>query len=92
MTDTTETRPARREPPLMDSAEWETYVDSFAGLSLTQTNLHLTFATSRADHTRQPPASFRVISSRLVMPIAIAREVHQVLGEVLRDLEQRART
>lgn len=92
MADIAEARQVRRELPLVDSAQPETYVDNFAGISLSQANLHLTFATSRADHTKQPPASQRVVSSRLVMPIAVAREVHQILGEVLRDVESKVRT
>ena len=79
---------ARTEVVLIDSGQAETYSDTFVGLSLAQGNLHITFATSRVDHSRNPPVSQRVISSRLVMPVSVARELHQVLGSMFSQMDQ----
>jgi len=75
-------------PPLVDDPSVpEVFTDNLAGLTINQGNVNLTFATIRADHTKMPPTNLRKITSRLVMPIAVAAGLYEVLGQVIRDLE-----
>jgi hypothetical protein len=77
-------------PPIVDDPSVpEVYTDNLAGLTINQGNVNLTFATVRADHTKAPPTNHRKITSRLVMPIAVAANLHEVLGQVLKDLEEK---
>lgn len=75
-------------PPLIDDPSVpEVFTDNLAGLTVVQGNVNITFATVRADHTKLPPTNLRKITSRLVMPIAAAVQLHEMLGQMLKDLE-----
>jgi hypothetical protein len=77
-------------PPLVDDANAaEIYSDNFVGLVFNQGNIGLTFATTRADHTKAPPTNTRKVALRLVMPTSAVADLHMALGQVLKDLENR---
>jgi hypothetical protein len=77
-----------QQPPVVDDPSvTEVYTDNLAGLTINQGNVNLTFATVRADHSKIPPTNHRKITSRLVMPIAVAVNLHEILGQIIRDLE-----
>jgi hypothetical protein len=77
-------------PPLVDDPSVsEVFTDNLAGLTINQGNVNLTFATVRADHTKTPPTNHRKITSRLVMPVIAAAALHEILGQVLKDLESK---
>ena len=89
MAELAKVRQSNKDIPLIENAAVaEVFTDSFAGLSLTHGNVHMTFATVRTDHGKQPPAAVRVVSSRLVMPLASAVEMHQLLGQLLAEMEK----
>ena len=82
--------PPSLPPPLKDDSQVsEQYADSFAGFIYTNGVLHLTFATLRADHAREPPTNYRQISVRLVLPISCAAELHTHLSHLLTELNTR---
>jgi hypothetical protein len=90
MTDTPSGRTSQPALPLVDDpAVSETYGDSFVGLSLSHGNVNLTFATVRADYSREPVQNRRVVSSRLVVPAAVVIEMHRMLGQLLTDMEKK---
>lgn len=73
--------------PLKDDANIpEQYADSFAGFIFANGVLHLTFATLRADHGKEPPTNYRQVTSRLVLPLSCASELHTHLSNLLTDL------
>jgi hypothetical protein len=81
---------ARKTMPLMNNAAVsEVFTDDIVGLSFTDGNLNLTFATIRADHSQVPTRNQRVVSSRLVMPVTAAFELHQLLGRLLAEMESK---
>jgi hypothetical protein len=77
-------------PPLADDpGAAEVYSDNFVGLMFNQGNVALQFATTRADHTKVPPANTRKVVLNLVMPATTVADLHVALGQVLKDLENR---
>jgi hypothetical protein len=75
-------------PPLVDDPSVsEVFTDNVAGLTVVQGNVNITFATVRADHTKTPATNLRKITSRLVMPISAAVQLHEMLGQMFKDLE-----
>jgi hypothetical protein len=77
-------------PPIVDDPSVpEVFTDNLAGLTINQGNVNLTFATVRADHSKMPATNHRKITSRLVMPISVAVNLHEILGQVMRDLEEK---
>jgi hypothetical protein len=73
--------------PLVDDEKAvEIYADNFAGLVFNQGNLTLTLATTRCDHTKDPPTNHRSVAVRLVLPVATVADLHISLGQVLKDL------
>jgi hypothetical protein len=81
--------PIQMQPPPVvdDPSVAEVYTDNLAGMTINQGNVNLTFATVRADHSQTPATNNRKITSRLVMPIAVAANLHELLGQVIKDLE-----
>jgi hypothetical protein len=75
-------------PPLVDDpAVAEVFADNLAGLTINNGNVNLTLATVRADHTKTPSPNLRKVTSRLVIPLPVAVELHALLGQVLTELE-----
>ena len=82
-------KPMNQPPPLVDGGQVkEVYTDSFVGGSLNYGNMSLVFATLRGDHAAVPPTNHRHVTSRLVMPMAAAVELHNSLGQILDQLEK----
>lgn len=73
--------------PLADDG---TVKDSFAdfctGLNFAHGNVHMTFASLPADHSRDDAPSKRVVSARIVMPITGAIELRDLLTEIINAL------
>lgn len=67
----------------------EAYADSVAGVVFNQGNLTLTFAATRANHGVSPPTNERRVVERIVVPIMTAAQLHEHLGQVLKDLESK---
>jgi len=70
--------------PLKDNASVSNVFSDFcAGLNVLNGNVHMTFATVVADHSEEGAPARRVISARIVLPIAGAVELRQMLGQVI---------
>jgi hypothetical protein len=80
--------PNQTQPPVVDDPSApEVFTDNLVGLAFNQGNVNMTFATVRADHSKTPASNHRKITVRLVMPIATAAVLHQLLGQTIQDLE-----
>jgi hypothetical protein len=75
-------------PPLIDDPSVpEVFADNVAGLTITHGNANFTFATIRADHTKTPATHHRKITNRVVMPVAVAMNLYELLGQAIQQLE-----
>jgi hypothetical protein len=74
----------QQPPPLVEDA---TVKDAFAdfciGISLVGANLHMTFASLTADHTKPTAPPARVVSARLVMALPGAVELRDLLTQII---------
>jgi hypothetical protein len=59
------------------------FADFCAGLNVVNGNVHMTFASVVADHSEEPAPSRRIVSARLVLPIAGVVELRDLLGQLL---------
>ena len=76
------TRPAVL--PLTDDVTVkDVFADSCAGLNVLNGNVHITFASIIADHSEKSAPSRCVVSARIVMPIAGAAELKDLLTQLV---------
>ena len=61
----------------------ETFADFCAGLNVVNGNVHITFASVVADHSEEPAPSRRVVSARIVLPVAGAVEFRDLLTQLI---------
>ena len=62
------------------------FADSCAGLNVLNGNVHMTFASVIADHSQEGVPSRRLVSARVVMPVAGAAELRDLLKQLLEML------
>lgn len=74
-------------PLVDDPAVREIYADELVGLSLNNGNVSMTFAVTRADHTKNPAPNFRRVTARVTVPVATLVNVENFLGPILKDME-----
>jgi hypothetical protein len=80
----------RQLPVLVDNpAVAEVYADNIVSLAFSHGNAILTMGTARTSHTKELAESHCVVSSRLVIPVPVAIEMHEVLGRLLRELHKK---
>jgi hypothetical protein len=61
----------------------EIFADFCAGLNVVNGNVHMTFASIVADHSEDPAQSRRVVSARIVLPVAGAIEFRDLLSQLM---------
>src|SRR5437879_3682099 len=61
----------------------EIFADFCAGLNVVNGNVHITFASIVADHSEDPAPSRRVVSARIVLPVAGAVELRDLLIQLI---------
>ena len=61
----------------------DVFADSCAGLNVLNGNVHITFASVVADHSQERAPSRRLVSARVVMPVAGAAELRDLLKQLL---------
>ena len=61
----------------------DVFADSCAGLNVLNGNVHLTFASVVADHSETKAASKGVVSARIVLPVAGAVELRDLLSQMI---------
>jgi hypothetical protein len=66
-----------------DTSVKEVFAEYSAGLNVLNGNVHITFASVVADHSEEPAPSRRIVSARVVMPIAGAAELRDLLAQLL---------
>lgn len=69
-----------------DMSVKEVFADHCAGLNVLNGNVHITFASVVADHSEDPAPSRRIVSARVVMPIAGITELRDILGQMAEAL------
>lgn len=75
-------------PPLREDAGiLERYVDALVGINFTNGIFNFTFATVRGDHSVEPPARYRQITARLVLPVSTAVQLRDGIGKILATLQ-----
>ena len=71
-------------PPLVeDVTVKDAFADFCIGISLVGTNLHMTFGSVTADHTKPTAPSTRVVSARLVLALPGAVELKDLLTQII---------
>lgn len=77
-------------PPLVDDLSVrEVFADGCAGATYSNGNLHLTFVTLSGDYAATPAPIRRVVSAKLVMTVAGAIELRDLVTQIIGSLEQR---
>ena len=70
--------------PLIDDVTVkDTFADFCTGLNFAHGNLHMTFASVTADHSADQAPTRRIVSARVVMPIAGAIELRDLLTQLI---------
>lgn len=70
--------------PLEDNTRvTDAFADVCAGVNVLNGNVHITFASVVADHSEEPEPLRRVVSARVVMPIAGAAELRDLLTQLM---------
>jgi hypothetical protein len=70
-------------PLVEDGTVKDAFADFCTGLNFAHGNVHMTFASLTADHSRDDAPSKRVVSARIVMPITGAIELRDLLTELI---------
>jgi hypothetical protein len=75
-------------PPVLidDQSVREQYADGPIGINFANGNIYLNFATLRADHSADPPTQRRVVTTRLVMPLAGAVDLKNAISGIIGTL------
>jgi hypothetical protein len=68
----------------------EVFADAATGIAFLGGNIRLTFESLRVNHVTTPGPVNRVVMARLVMPIAAAEALQQLLSEYLGKLKAQA--
>ncbi len=66
----------------------EHYVDGPVGVNFVNGNVHLEFYTLRADNTKSPPAQYKQITLRVVMPLVGAVEMQGAITSIMNALQK----
>jgi hypothetical protein len=70
--------------PLVDDiGVKDVFAEFCTGLNFVHGNVHMTFASVTADHSKHQTPSNRVVSARLVMPIIGAMELRDLLTQLI---------
>lgn len=75
-------------PTKNDDFVTEQYVDGPVGVNFVNGNMHMEFYTLRTDNTQAPPAQYRKVTMRMVIPLAGAVEVQGAIGSILNALQK----
>lgn len=70
-----------------DPAVKEVFVEACAGLFVLTGNVHITFASVVADHSEEDAPSRQAVSARVVMPLAGAAELKDLLAQLIDALD-----
>ncbi len=90
-----EPAPTAPPSPVIDSPDAPVvYATELVGASNHQGDVNLTFGILQHDHGKAPPAAYRKVCLRLVLPRSALAQAHQFLGTVLagRPLQEQGRT
>jgi hypothetical protein len=75
---------AQPVPPLVDDVTVkDVFADTCAGVSVTNSNLHLTFASVTNDYSIEPAQLRRIVTARLVMPMSGMIELRDILSRMI---------
>ena len=70
-------------PLIVDVTVKDTFADFCTGLNFAHGNLHMTFASVTADHSADQAPTRRIVSARVVMPITGAKELRDLLTQLI---------
>jgi hypothetical protein len=75
-------------PPVRNNDQLaEHYADGPVGVNFLNGNLHITFATLRADHSLVPASQYRQVTLRLVIPLVGAIDLQNTIGGIVSTLQ-----
>ena len=75
-------------PPIRNNDQLsEHYADGSVGVNFLNGNLHITFATLRADHSLEPASQYRQVTLRLVIPLVGAIDLQNAIGGIVSTLQ-----
>jgi hypothetical protein len=76
---------ATQQPPpfVEDVTVKDAFSDFCIGISLVGTNLHMTFGSVTADHTKPTAPPTRVVCARLVLALPGAVELRDLLAQII---------
>jgi len=63
------------------------YADEAIGFLLANNTMRITLASARFDHTKEKGDKNYVVTSRLVMPVSAAANLHKLLGTILESVK-----
>lgn len=74
--------------PLVDNpSARELYADEAVGFFISENLLRITFANARVDHGVAPAAKSRVVSGRVILPLAAAEALQKGLADFISQLK-----
>lgn len=74
--------------PLIDNPSApDLFADDVVGFLLVNNTMRITFASAKADHTSNPGITSRVVTGRLVMPLAAAERFHKLLATIIDNMK-----
>jgi hypothetical protein len=72
--------------PLIDNPSApDLLADDIVGFLVVNKTMRITFAAAKADHTTNPATKRRVVTGRLVLPLAAAEGFHKLLGTIIEN-------
>lgn len=74
--------------PLIDNPSApDLFADEVVGFLIANNTMRLTLASAKADHTSHPGTTTRVVTGRLVMPLAAAERFHKLLTTIIDNMK-----
>ncbi len=70
----------------------ELFADDVAGSFIINNTVRITFVSARADHTTSTGTTRRVVTGRLVMPLAAVENFHRLLTAALNNMRSSNQT
>jgi hypothetical protein len=76
--------------PLIDNPSApDLFADEAVGFFVVNNTMRITFASARADHTTSSGTKTRVVTGRLVIPIAAADRLQKMLTTIIDNMKSR---
>jgi hypothetical protein len=79
--------------PLIDNPSApDLFADDVVGFFVVNNTMRITFAAAKADHTTNAGTKTRVVTGRLILPLAAAEGFHKLLGTIIENTKSPSQT